>query len=236
MHPKLTCLIILVCSFEVSFSQKIFEEKFENEYKNSWKNLENFPKLYSINPYTPRQRDPINISSEINDSVYDDYYVAPCCIDSNDLHSFFATITVFDEKIPAERELMVIKLDSVLKRGQNYSIRFSGKYHPHTKYKIDSIQILFLNQENDIKAWLAEKKFSGQFVKFSLGDINNRLWGDLKSKFFAENDYSYLILGNLKTDGETKVSRISDCQCTKRSKGYWNYSELYVDGIIINKE
>lgn len=234
MQLKLVSLTLALCLCSRIYAQeKVYQQNFEKEYLTSWDSLNNSSKIYSIDPYTPKEKSSVNIASEINDAAHNKFYVESCCIDSNDLHSYFSSIILFDNKMPSKRELMVITLDNALNKNKYYSISLDLKYHPYTKYKIDSIGILFLEDKTDIQKWLKENPFNGQYLNLSLNDINNKLWKRLSGQFEAKSSYNYLIVGNLKTDEKTLINLIKHCPCKRELKGYWDYSEIYIDDISI---
>jgi hypothetical protein len=219
---------------EASSQHVVFLEDFEMQYKQTWKELEGSPGMYDIGTYWTNEKGPVAIYSNRKGPPYEDYYAENSCPDpGNELHGFYAGIIVYHKDVPSDRNLIVIRLDSSLQKGRKYNFSCDVKYHQFAKYQIDSLQILLAKEEKDIKAWLAEKPYSGMYLNLSLEEIDNKVWKKIGSGFTVEDSYNYLVIGNLKTDNATVISKKSNCNVSQKQKGFKDYSELFLDDITI---
>ncbi|MBX2921163.1 MAG: hypothetical protein KF746_03145 [Chitinophagaceae bacterium] len=229
-------LILIFCATKgVSQNKVILNENFEKiAFRDTTKNNLTSER-YAITTYRPKEKTGFGIFSNRKDYPFSIFYTENSCpTDSTNLDKgFYAGIKVYDKIMPSNRELMVIKLDTLLNPGKRYSISYSAKYHQFTKYRIDSMQALFVTSEDDIKLWLASREFSGMYVELSLNNIDNKAWKSVKADFTATGVYSYMVISNLQSDGQTKVYKADDCKCGKRPKGFWGYSEIFLDDIMI---
>ncbi len=189
---------------------------------------------YYIDTYTPKKKDPIGIYSSRLDTPYYKYYSENIFPEPDNIkHGLYIGITLYRKSVYSARELFIIKLDTLLQKGISYKISYDAKYHQFTNYRIDSLQVLFIEQEKDIKLFLEEKLYKGMHVDFSLKNIDNKVWQKIGNSFITESNYSYMIIGNLKPDNETVVTKVNNCKCIKQPKGFWDYSELFLDNFLI---
>ena len=189
---------------------------------------------YIIDPYIPNQKSSISIYADRRDTLYYNYYGDNLCLDSsNGVHGFYVGITVYRKGAALEKELLVLKLTRPLEKGSEYGISYDAIYHKNVNYSIDSLQVLFIEQEKDIKSFLAEKLFNGMYVGFSAKKIENKIWQKITSQFTSDGNYNYMIIGNLKSNNDVIVSKKNNCNCGNREKGFWDYSEVFIDNISI---
>ncbi|MEX6690322.1 hypothetical protein QTN47_22620 [Danxiaibacter flavus] len=222
------CLDVVFFQSAISQNKKILALNFdEPEYLRK----EMQKKYYMIDPYLPAQKAFVTILSSADDTVY----ANTSCFDTSSYkYGNYISLTLY-RKGSLSRNLFVIKLDTALCTDKRYRIRYDSKYHMYTNYQVDSLQVLFVKEENDIKRWLAGKPFNGMYVDFSLARVNNRRWQSVAKDFVSDGDYRYMVIGNLKDDEPTGVNKVNNCPYSKKPKGYWDYSELFVGNIFIDE-
>lgn len=220
-----------------NFSQNrlLLNENFERDIFIDSLNTKQFSKRYAITTYRPKEKTVVNIYSYRTDTPYNIFFTENICAtdSTNKEHGFYVGIDIYDKVMPSNRTLLVVRLDTALQADKNYSISYDAKYHQYTKYRIDSMQVLLVSKEEDIKLWLASREYSGMYIDFSMQNINNKDWNKIQKDFTAQREYTYIVIGNLQPDDQIKVYKADDCSCGKRPKGFWDYSELFLDNIMI---
>jgi len=233
---KLVSVIFVLIRLKCFSQDVILNEGFECQFQTTWDSLSDKPRVYVINPYDARKKYPVTIYSDKKDAVNEGFYSDNRCEGVALGHGFFTGLTLCVRGTPSMRDLVVIRMDTVLLRGESYHLSFAALYHKFTKYHIDSIQILLAYEKKDIDSWMSGNKYIGQYVSISLKDANNKDWCKLKSDFNCQHDYRFLVLGNLKSDDDTKIEKRNDCRCCLVPKSEnWDYSELFVDDIKIDR-
>lgn len=216
------------------FSQRsLLKEDFEREYLSSLKITE-ANRSYQIETYSPKEKRPINICSFREDPPFDNSTIKGCCPDSLDKeHGFFAEIMLYEKGVPSMRDIIVVRLDTMLFKSESVNISLKVKYHPFASYSADSIQALFVKQDKDVFSWLAGKEVESLNVSFSLMKVSNKTWTQISANLHATDAYRYVIIGNLKTDEQTIVTKDNTCNCAKKEKAFWDYSSLFLDDIMV---
>lgn len=188
---------------------------------------------YMIHSYSAGKKLPPDVASDCLCAPYDRFYVENGCADTiNQQHKFYVEITLLHKGIPNFRDMLVLKLDTTAKSGMAYELSFEARYHQFCDYRVDSIQVLLLEKESDIKLFLAERPFKGRYVQFPVQAFNNSTWQQARAEFSADANYSYLVIGNLQTDEDTQWLKNDSCK-GKREKANWKHSELFIDNIFI---
>jgi hypothetical protein len=225
------CYMVLLFVGIKGFSQQvIFREDFE---KPDFGTAARQPHLFILDPYSPREKLPYNLFADRKESSYTDWYTDNRCHDSAVKQGFYTSIALYSHDVPFTREILAIRLDSGLSGGKTYRVSVEALFHKYTEYRVDSIQILFLKTEKDIKNWLAGKDFLGEMIGLGLERVDNQHWKNVAGDFTPESDYAFMLIGNLKRDDECKIIKVNDCKCPKERHRNWNYSELLLDNIVI---
>jgi hypothetical protein len=236
LYRKAKHILLLITTLSVGetlSSQTLFyREDFEQSFRND---VPAGKSTYMMESYSLRSKnEAVNLHSDNQDPAYSEFYSDNRCTGDSSAHGFYASIIIYDRPIPSFREMLVFQLDSILPKDETSTLTLDVLYHIFTEYRVDSLQGLLLENEKDIKAWLADRPFSGQYVCFSLGAANNRTWQRLNATFHTRRPFRYLLLGNLKNDEDCKVVKKNDCDCCAKPKNsFWKYSELLVDNITI---
>ena len=224
------CFTVLLLAGINSFGQQVvFREDFE---KPDFSTIQ--PHLFTLNPYLPRKRQPYNLYADRKDSSYTDWYTDNRCHDSTVKQGFYTSIFLYDHGVPSTREILAIRLDSGLSGGKTYRVSVEVLFHKYTKYRVDSIQVLFLKTEKDAMNWLAGRNYSGEMIGLGLAQVDNQYWKKIENDFTIGSGYTLMLIGNLKRDDECKIIKANNCTCSPLPKrNYWDYSELLLDNIVI---
>jgi hypothetical protein len=231
----LTCFLLAVSVITIArptYAQKlVVEEGFEPK---PGKSPTDTGRLFLLDPGVPSKPSAINLYTDRNSPPFVNFYTENRCNQDSGQHGFYTSIKLYDRHVSESREILAIRLDTLLPGGRSGNMSLDVLYHYFAEYRVDSIQAVLLRDRPDIRAWFSGRAFVGQYICFSLGDVDNRAWRHLDASFVTEHAYRYLLIGNLETDSDCKVIRANNCDCCPRPKNaYQAYSELLIDNVRV---
>ena len=233
MKSRIIPLLFLFFLAETLVGQPLFSEDFEKALQY---NRNKAPRVYVVQTYTPLQRSPVPLSTDNKDPLYENYYADDGGDDSSAKHGFYTSLLLYDRTIPFNRDVLVVQLDPVSVKGKSLNIGLDVLYPKGMEYHVDSLYMVLLAEEKDVRAWFTDKRFLGQYVGFSLGEANNRSWKRINAGVVPDREYKYLLIGNLKTDESCRITKVDACVGCPRSKRDRQvvYSDLLIDNIVIS--
>lgn len=232
----LLLLVLFVCKKGVG-QRKVFTENFEKEYLMSFKNLEAQPKVYVVRTYATNRKQLVSIGADRSDSVYEAYYYSnPCSEADSGQKGFYARINAYTKGVPDDRELLVMVLDTPLNQQMQHAVSIDVKYHHCCRYRVDSLQVILLEKESDVKLFLKGRRFNGVYKDVSLAAVDNRSWKRLSAVFEAGGAWKYMVIGNVDADKECVITKLKPCNCSDGKKQNWEYSEIFIDDVSIAED
>lgn len=225
---------VIVITLNGYGQQTILQEDFTKFYRRA---LAGGKDVYLLEPGPINRVDdhlPISLYVDPHDLLLADLYAGNLCDSTKTDHGFYTDLPVYQKGYDADNEVIVFRLDTVLPNGAVGNLSMDVVFHKFAKYRVDSIQALLLGSDKDIYNYLHGGPFAGQYVLFSLGDVDNVSWKTRTASFAAEHDYRYVLIGNLKIYGSYKIRKVNNCKCGPPPKyTFWDYSSILLDNILL---